>query len=96
MTEVEALLAKIVSTLEGEGYKVSFIEGKTREFVVSKGAATVCVAIHERDVGLGKLSLRIGCGSGLTIVDCSDLTRIHDCLKRLVQVVEESMQINVK
>lgn len=85
MEETAKLLAELLSK---RGYEVSMQPGENPVLSVKRGSLTVCVTLAGRSSRLEKLYIRPGCGSGITVVNCEDVTRVCDCIERLIKILE--------
>ncbi|MEM1567760.1 MAG: hypothetical protein QXI84_04705 [Thermofilaceae archaeon] len=85
---MEAAAKRIAELLSERGYEVTVKHGEQPELVVKKSSLTVCVLLAGRHAKLEKLYIRPACGSGVTIVDCEDVTRVCDCVEKLIKALE--------
>lgn len=88
MSAPEAVVNEVVDALRSRGYEVVKREGERVELVVTKGGVTACVAFVGRGGGFDKLLLRPSCNSGLSVIDCSNVSRVKECIERLLQALE--------
>lgn len=74
--------------MRSSGYEVTLRRGERLELVASKKGVSACIAFIEKSEGLGKLAVKPGCGSGLSVIDCSNAERVKECIERLLRVLE--------
>jgi hypothetical protein len=88
MSSFERAVAEVVEALKGLGYEVTLRRGEHVELTVAKGGVSACVTLIGERGGLGKLSVRPGCGSGLSVIDCGNVERVKECVDRLLRILE--------
>lgn len=84
---MEAAAKRIAEILTERGYDVALKLGEQPELTVRRGSLTACVVLAGRAV-LEKLYIKPACGDGITIVNCEDVTRVCDCVERLIKALE--------
>jgi len=88
MSGFERAVDEIVDTLRSRGYEVTLKRGERIELTVTRGGVLVHVSLIRERGGLGKLSIRLGCGSGLSVIDCGNIERVKECINRLLRTLE--------
>ncbi len=86
---MEGALEDLARTLSSMGYEVKVLrERSSLEVALGPVRAHVLLA-GEREVP-SKLYVRMGQGCGLTVVDCSDVRRVGECVKRLLEALRQA------
>ena len=88
MRAAEPVIKEVTEALRSNGYDVVLREGEHSELIASKKGVTACIAFIDKGGSLSKLSVRPGCGSGLSVIDCSNTKRVKECIERLLQILE--------
>jgi len=88
MLGFERAVDEIVNALRGCGYEVTLKRDERVELTVTRGGVSACVTLIWERGRLGKLSIRPGCGSGLSVIDCSNVERVKECVDRLLRTLE--------
>jgi len=89
MRRAESVVREVAEALRSNGYDVVLREGEPFELIASGKGVTACIAFIDKGGGLSKLSVRPGCGSGLSVIDCSNAESVKECVVRLLQILEE-------
>ncbi|MEM0023598.1 MAG: hypothetical protein QXJ38_02095 [Thermofilaceae archaeon] len=85
---MEATAKRIAELLSERGYEVTLNLGEQPELIVKKNSLTVYVLLAGRYAKLEKLYVRPARGSGVTVVNCEDITRVCECVERLIKALE--------
>ena len=87
MGGAEHMAQRLAEVLREEGFNVHIRSGG---LVVSRGGVTAYVALSGAELpGAYKLLLRVGGEPGVSILECSDVSRVVCCVRRLVEMLRE-------
>lgn len=81
---------RLAALLRERGYSVSIEAGEQVELRVEKGSVAARVILAGKAAALDKLYVRAGRGGGVTVIDCSNIERVRECVERLLRALESS------
>ena len=90
MQGVMSIAQRLAEALREKGFNVDVESGELIELMVSRGDVRAHIALPRAGLpNVRKLLLAVGGEPGVTILECSDMSRVVDRVRRLVKTLGE-------
>ena len=90
MADFAVFAEKVAELLRREGYGVSVESGEKPVLRVSKQGVEICVLLLGESRVPERVSVRFECEHGVSVIDCSSVERVEECVKRLLEALERA------
>jgi len=81
--------SRLAEALRKRGYSVLLEEQGAYRLRVESRGVSACVIVSRGAPETAKLSIEVPCDNGITVIECSNLERVVDCVERLLEVLRK-------